>query len=100
MPDRLNPRRPARTSLLRRVAQLRASREGESAVGDADRPAEQPAAHLEQRIAHLEDALEGLQDAMHRQAVRQDERIARLEKQAQPAFMRRSLSEDARRHGL
>ena len=59
-----------------------------------------PLAQLETRIAHLEAALEGLQDAVHRDAVRQDERIAELQRKMQPAEIARALSSDARERGL
>ena len=34
---------------------------------------------MERRIDHLEALLEGLQDSVHREAVRQEERITKLE---------------------
>jgi hypothetical protein len=55
---------------------------------------------MEERLERLESALEGLQDALHRQAIRERQRIEQLERTVQPDEMRRSLSEDARRRGL
>ena len=40
---------------------------------------------LEERVDQLEALLEGLQDAVHRESVREDERIATLEKRSEPA---------------
>jgi hypothetical protein len=55
---------------------------------------------LEHRVNQLEAQLEGLQDAVHRDAVRRDEREARLERGMEPQQMARSLSRDARSRGL
>jgi hypothetical protein len=55
---------------------------------------------LEWRLNRLEAQLEGLQDAVHRDAVRRDEREARLERRTEPQQMARSLSRDARSRGL
>ena len=55
---------------------------------------------LERRVNQLEAQLEGLQDAVHRDAVRRDEREARLERRTDPQQMARSLSRDARSRGL
>lgn len=55
---------------------------------------------LEGRVADLEDLVEGLQDAVHRDSVRRDERIARLERKVEPRELARALSDDARERGL
>jgi hypothetical protein len=55
---------------------------------------------LERRVDQLEAQLEGLQDAVHRDAVRRDEREARLERRTDPQQIARSLSRDARSRGL
>jgi hypothetical protein len=55
---------------------------------------------LERRVNQLEAQLEGLQDAVHRDAVRRDEREARLERRTDPQQIARSLSRDARSRGL
>jgi hypothetical protein len=55
---------------------------------------------LERRVSQLEAQLEGLQDSVHREAIRRDEQLARLERKTAPAEMARSLSRDARRRGL
>jgi hypothetical protein len=55
---------------------------------------------LRRRVDDLEAALEGLQDAVHRENVRQDERIDALAKSTQPEALSRALSADARRRGL
>jgi hypothetical protein len=44
--------------------------------------------------------VQGLQDAVHREARRQDERLAEIEGQIQPGAMGKALSEDARNRGL
>jgi hypothetical protein len=55
---------------------------------------------LEGRVADLEDLVEGLQDAVHRESVRRDEQIARLERKVEPRELARALSDDARERGL
>jgi uncharacterized protein Yka (UPF0111/DUF47 family) len=55
---------------------------------------------LERRVEHLEAMLEGLQDSIHRESVRQAKRIEQLQAQADPAAIRRALSQDARERGL
>lgn len=55
---------------------------------------------LEGRVADLEGLVEGLQDAVHRDSVRRDERIARLERKVEPGELARALSDDARERGL
>lgn len=55
---------------------------------------------LESRVADLEEMLEGLQDAVHREAMRRDEQMARLERKTEPRELARALSDDARERGL
>jgi hypothetical protein len=55
---------------------------------------------LEKRLEHLESMVEGLQDAVYRESARQDREIDQLQKKAEPAEMRRALSQDAREHGI
>ncbi|MBD0282947.1 MAG: hypothetical protein ICV69_12260 [Thermoleophilaceae bacterium] len=55
---------------------------------------------LERRVSHLEELLEGLQDAVHRESVRRDDEVARLQERTAPREMARALSEDARKRGL
>jgi uncharacterized coiled-coil protein SlyX len=55
---------------------------------------------LEGRVADLEEMLEGLQDAVHRDAVRRDEQVARIERKLEPRELARALSDDARERGL
>jgi uncharacterized coiled-coil protein SlyX len=55
---------------------------------------------LEARMQHLEAALEGLQDALYRQARREDESRADLQRRTDPDRIARELSADARRRGL
>jgi hypothetical protein len=55
---------------------------------------------IERRLQHLEAMIEGLQDAMHRESVRQRKKIEQLEREADPAAIRRALGRDAREHGL
>jgi hypothetical protein len=44
--------------------------------------------------------IEGLQDSVHRESIRQGEKIDQLQKNADPAALRRALGRDAREHGL
>jgi hypothetical protein len=55
---------------------------------------------VEKRLEHLETMVEGLQDAVYRESVRQEGEIEQLQKQAEPAEMRRALGKDARDHGI
>lgn len=55
---------------------------------------------LAARMEHLEAALEALQDALYRQAVREDETRADLQRRTEPSRIARELSADARRRGL
>ena len=55
---------------------------------------------LRERLDRLETAFYGLQDAVHRETVRQNERIDALEKSTRPDELSRALSADARRRGL
>jgi hypothetical protein len=55
---------------------------------------------LERRVADLEEMVVGLQDAVHRDAVRRDEQITRLERRMEPRELARALSDDARQRGL
>jgi hypothetical protein len=67
------------------------------------RPGRQPHEDLEQlreRLGHLEALVEGLQDAVHRSSVRNEERMAELERKTQPEALAKALSDDARRRGL
>ena len=98
-----DPSGPAgrRAAILGRVVQLGRGRRV------ADAAAQAPAAGherrievLEERVDQLEALLEGLQDAVHRQSVREDKRIAALEKRSEPAEISRALSRDARERGL
>jgi hypothetical protein len=57
-------------------------------------------AAVERRLAHLESMIEGLQDSVHRESIRQGEKIDQLQKNADPAALRRALGRDAREHGL
>lgn len=70
--------------------------------GQAPQPVQQPEdlQGLRQRLEHLEALLEGLQDAVHRDSVRHEERLAELERKAQPDLLAKALSEDARRRGF
>jgi hypothetical protein len=79
-------------SLRERISELR--RAGRAAPQPDDlRP-------LEARLKHLETLVEGLQDAIYRDSVRQDERMAGLERKTEPEALAKALSDDARRRGL
>lgn len=93
------PRR--RVAILGRVVQMG---RGRRAANAARQP---PAAEyerrieaLEERIDQLEALVEGLQDAVHRESVREDERIEALEKRTEPSAISRALKRDARERGL
>ena len=68
------------------------------------RPAVDPARDqlrsLEDRLEHLEALVQGLQDSVHRESLRQSDRLSELEAQIQPAALGKALSEDARARGL
>lgn len=55
---------------------------------------------LTERVKHLEQQLAGLQDSVHRESLRQSQRLTELEAQIKPAAMRVALSDDARERGL
>jgi hypothetical protein len=55
---------------------------------------------LERRVNQLESQLEAFQDAVHRDAIRRDEELARLERKTEPREIAQSLSREARRRGL
>jgi hypothetical protein len=55
---------------------------------------------LEERLEHLEALVEGLQDAVHRDSIRHEERMSRLERSMEPDALAKALSDDARRRGL
>lgn len=90
-----------RESLIARIRQIRGAPEpsGEAAEPRHANP-EYLIRALEERITHLEQLLQGLQDSVHRDAVRQDRRVAELEARIQPAALSRALSTDARERGL
>jgi hypothetical protein len=90
-----------RLAILGRVVQLRRGRRASDAAPQApDAGHERRIQALEGRIDQLEALLEGLQDAVHRQSVREGERIEALEKRSEPSEMSRALSRDARERGL
>jgi hypothetical protein len=104
-----NPSDSPGAPLFRRIIQLRRSRrvdaesqgiDSKAGRGVGEPSTERRLAQMEERLERLESALEGLQDALHRQAIRERQRIEQLERTVQPAEIRRSLSEDARRRGL
>ena len=55
---------------------------------------------LEARVDQLEALLEGLQDSVHRESVREAERIGALERRTEPSELSRALNRDARERGL
>lgn len=68
---------------------------------DRDDPSGEAAvAELRTRVDLLEAQLEGLQDAIHRESMRQNERIAELARALEPGELSRTLNEYARRHGV
>jgi hypothetical protein len=55
---------------------------------------------IEERLDHMEALVQGLQDSVHRNTVRQEERISELERKTEPEALAQALSDDARRRGL
>jgi hypothetical protein len=55
---------------------------------------------LRARVDHLESQLVGLQDSVHRENVRHQAEIQRLEALTSPEAMSRSIEADARKRGL
>ena len=55
---------------------------------------------LEERIAYLETLVEGLQDSVHRESVRREHQIGRLETKTEPSEINRALSREARERGI
>ncbi|HEY6777857.1 MAG TPA: hypothetical protein VI122_15225 [Thermoleophilaceae bacterium] len=90
-----------RVAILGRVVQLaRGSRASDVAARAPAEGHEQRIEVLEERVDQLEALLEGLQDAVHRESVREGERITALEKKSEPAEVSRALSRDARERGI
>jgi hypothetical protein len=90
-----------RLAVFGRVVQLRRGRRASDAASQAaDAGHERRIQALEGRIDQLEALLEGLQDAVHRESVREGERIGTLEKRSEPSEISRALSRDARERGL
>ena len=90
-----------RGGVLDRVVQLGRRRRADDASAQAPVDAEERrVAALEKRVGELEALLEGLQDAVHRESVRQDGRIAELERRSEPGEISRALSRDARERGI
>jgi hypothetical protein len=90
-----------RSGFLGRVVQL--ARPGRARGATAQAPTaghERRIEFLENRVDQLEALIEGLQDAVHRESIRDHERIAALEKRSEPAEISRALSRDARERGL
>jgi hypothetical protein len=55
---------------------------------------------LQARVVQLEGMVEGLQDSVHRESLRQGDRIAELEARLEPGALAVALSTDARQRGL
>jgi hypothetical protein len=87
--------------LERLVVQLRPGRAKTSLATDVHQHQDRAQFEiLEKRLEHLEAMVEGLQDAVYRESARQEREIDQLQKGAEPAEMRRALSQDAREHGI
>jgi uncharacterized coiled-coil protein SlyX len=98
--------------LLDRVVHLRRRKEEDAdprdpGAADTVAPAtDTPAAYpvrieeLEERIADLETLVEGLQDSVHRESVRREHQISRLETKTEPSEINRALSREARERGI
>jgi vacuolar-type H+-ATPase subunit I/STV1 len=93
--------RVRRVAILGRVVHLGRGRRAQDAAPQAsDAGHERRIEVLEERIDQLEALLEGLQDAVHRESVREGERIGALEKRTEPSEISRALNRDARERGL
>lgn len=90
---------PERERLIARIRQIRRTADAAGEAGRTD-PDPDVVRALEARIAHLEQQLQGFQDSVHREAQRQQKRIAELEARIDPATLSRALSADARERGL
>lgn len=92
----------ARIRHIRRTAGPAGERPGSGSLGPEPSANPEPSRiwALEARVTHLEQLVQGLQDSVHRDAVRQEKRIAALEAQIEPAALSRALSKDARERGL
>jgi hypothetical protein len=55
---------------------------------------------LQGRVAQLEEMVEGLQDSVHRESLRQGDRITELEARLEPGALAVALSDNARERGL
>jgi hypothetical protein len=71
-----------------------------SSTGPSAEVAASSTPELRARVAHLEQLVQGLQDSVYREAQRIDQRLAELEKRADPAALAAALSKDARERGL
>jgi len=90
-----------REGLIARIRQIRRSADtAQRRASSTFQPNNDVTRGLEERIAHLEQLVEGLQDSVHREALRQDRRIAELEARTHPAALSKALSKDARQRGL
>ena len=90
-----------REGLIARIRQIRRSADtAQRRASSTFQPNNDGTRGLEERIAHLEQLVEGLQDSVHREALRQDRRIAELEARTHPAALSKALSKDARQRGL
>src|SRR5690242_20488407 len=69
-----------RDRLIDRIRQIRHTAAAADAGGTA--PERDVIEVLDTRITHLEDLVQGLQDSVHREATRQEKRIASLEARA------------------
>jgi uncharacterized coiled-coil protein SlyX len=90
----------AQRSLLDRIMKLRRERAEDTAPTPGTADSDERIRTLEARIAHLESVLEGLQDAVHREAVRNEQRISELQRRTQPQAIAQALSADARKRGI
>jgi len=96
------PARQRASALADRVAAAwRDGRAGVRAISPgANRDLARQVEALAARTQHLEAALEALQDALYRQAMREDETRADLQRRTEPGHIAQELSADARRRGL
>ena len=94
--------RLGRMHLIERIMNLRSvqARRDSDAARAATEESVPGIEALRERLDRFETALYGLQDAVHRETVRQNERIDTLEKRTRPDELSRALSADARRRGL
>lgn len=90
---------PRRSDLIRRIVDTGRTR-SRGEASDVQSRERTDAVALTDRIDHLESVLEGLQDAVHRETLRQNERIAEITRRLEPHELALALGQDPKRRGF